>query len=100
MRMTTHVRPNRWLHVRVQTPFRDDLWALFVGNTRIFRAYVQAVLLEWPLVAKRAGQPTPPTLLYSFFEPSLSNDRRVATLPLGGDYILLSRLYFENASAR
>lgn len=91
--MTT--RPNRWLHLRHPDGFSEQDFVQFQAHCRIWRAYTQAVLAEWTVLEpKHANVPR-----YVFFEPTLSEDRRVATLPVGGAWTLGSRLTFENAAS-
>lgn len=89
------MRPNRWLHVRHPAGFDTEQFAKFEAHCRIFRAYVEAVLAEWPLL--RAGE-LPPQ--YEFFDAELSHDRTIATLPLGGEQTLGTRHQLEDMRSR
>lgn len=82
--------PNRWLHVRHPSTFSAEEFELFKALCRVFRAYVEASLAEWLLLG---GHEAPH---YEFFEPTLSSDRKVATLPVGGEWTLGTRAEFEN----
>ena len=85
-------KPNRWMRLRHPYGFTDELFAQFCALCRIFRAYVEASLAEtrcFPVGPAR----------YVFFEPELSADRRVASLPLSGTSTLGSRHGFEDMSS-
>jgi len=88
----TDEKPNRWMRLRHPNGFTDELFAQFCAHCRIFRAYVEAALDE-----ARCFPLGPAS--YVFFEPELSADRRVASLPLGGTSTLGSRHSFENMSS-
>ena len=81
--------PNRWMQVRHPRGFSAEQFELFRASCRMFRAFVEAALAEWPLLT---GEPP---LRYEFFQPELSADRTIATLPLGGAETLRSRHAFE-----
>lgn len=85
--------PNRWLHLRHPDSFNAEMYALFLCHTRIWRAYVEALLLEWPQMPQHFGTPAP---AYEFYPPELSHDRTVASLPLGGPWTLGSRAAIED----
>ena len=83
-------QPNRWMRVRHPSTFSEGEFEFFKAHCRVFRAYVEAALAE-PLLWGA------PSLRYEFFEPTLSPDRTVASLPLGGEWTLATRAEFENA---
>jgi hypothetical protein len=85
---------NRWLHVRHPRGFTPEQFDCFKAHCRVWQAYVEAVLREWEHFR---DYPAP---RYEFFEPTLSADRRVATLPVGGEWVLGTRAEFENAGSR
>lgn len=92
------VTPNRWIHLRNPDGFGDHEWSVFKANCRVLEAYVRACLKEADTfrMSSAEGYPAPD---YTFFPPTLSQDRSTATLPLGGPSNLGSRSQFENGSA-
>lgn len=86
--------PNRWLHVRHPRGFTEEQFACFKAQCRIWRRYVESVLAEWRFLERY------PAPSYEFFDPELSADRKVATLPVGGEWTLGTRADFEDAHAR
>ena len=87
-------KPNRWLHVRNRRGFTPEQFECFKAHCRVWRAYVEAVLADWRHFE------TYDAPRYEFFEPELSADKTVATLPLGGEWTLGTRSFFEDASSR
>lgn len=87
--------PNRWLHVRAPEPFTDADFDRFAAGCDIWRRYVEATLAVWNRLGNDYDAPR-----YEFFAPTLSEDRRVATLPVGGAWTLGSRAIFEDAGSR
>lgn len=89
-------KPNRWLHLKHPDGFDDELFAEFEAHCRIFENHIQTVLGNvhhlWNL--KRSVGETP--VRYVFFQPELSSDRKIATLPIGGENTLGTRASFEN----
>jgi hypothetical protein len=77
--------PNRWLHLRRREGFTPEAFERFRAHCRVVRAYVEAVLENW---SHFESYPAP---RYEFYEPELSADRRIATLPLGGEQTLGTR---------
>ena len=86
--------PNRWLHVRLARGFTAEEFACFRAHCRVWQAYVEVVLANWAYFHK--GKPP----AYAFFEPELSADRTIATLPVGGEWTLASRSDFEDSHSR
>ena len=84
--------PNRWLHVRLGREFTAEEFAKFCAHAEVWRALVEAHLARW----RRLGYEYDPPL-YEFFDPLLSVDRCVATLPLGGEWTVGTRSLFENS---
>ena len=87
--------PTRWLHVRHRGGFTDELWSAFQAHCRYFEGCANALLANW-LALGLGDRP----LHYVYFPPELSEDRTVATLPLGGDQNLGSRAAIENGLSR
>lgn len=83
--------PNRWLHVRLKREFTQDEFEMFCAHAEVWRDLVEAHLSRW----RRLGNDYDPPK-YEYFAPLLSADRRVATLPLGGEFTLGTRATFEN----
>ena len=89
-------KPNRWLHLRHLAGFNEERFAEFEAHCRIFEAYVQMALSNAQHLSnlKRSIGDSAPQ--YIFFQPKLSDDRKVATLPIGGNNTLGTRAMFEN----
>jgi len=83
--------PNRWLHVRLPREFTEEEFERFCAHAELWRDLVEAHLSRW----RRLGYEYEPPK-YEYFPPILSADRRVATLPLGGEFSLGTRATFEN----
>ena len=94
--MSASTAPDRWLHLRHPSGFSAEQFALFVAHAAIFQGYVEALLQNWQALPFHAGHPS---LSYVFFPPTLSGDRLVATLPLGGARTLGTRAQIENLSS-
>ena len=89
-------KPNRWLHLRHPNGFDDERFAEFEAHCKMFEAYIQTALSNAHHLSglkSSIGEP-PPT--YIFFQPELSDDQKVATLPIGGNNTLGTRANFEN----
>ena len=84
--------PERWMRLRHPDGFTVERFAQFCALCRIFRAYVEATLAE--TASFKFGSPS-----YVFFEAELSEDRRIASLPLGGIPTIGSGAMFENGSS-
>jgi hypothetical protein len=82
---------DRWLHLRSSAPWSAEMFDRFRSGCRLWQAHVQAVCRE-PCADLGAAD-------YEFFEPVLSGDRLVATLPVGGPWTLGSRSKFENIAS-
>jgi len=89
-------KPNRWLHLKHPDGFDDERFAEFEAHCRIFENHVKAVLgnAQYLSNLKRSVGETP--IRYVFFQPELSDDRKIATLPIGGENTLGTRANFEN----
>jgi hypothetical protein len=94
--MNAPTGPDRWLHLRHPSGFSAEQFALFVAHAAIFRAYAEALLQNWQSLPFNAGHPS---VSYVFFPPTLSTDRLVASLPLGGARTLGTRARIENLSS-
>jgi hypothetical protein len=88
--MRKTVGPNRWLRLRHPEGFSDDMFARFRAGARVWAAYVAAVLAE---------EYRPGDVQYQVFEPEISADRTVVSLPIGGTQTLGSRSDFEDVHA-
>jgi hypothetical protein len=85
--------PNRWLRLRRPGGFSDADFQLFEVQARLLVAYATELLAEWTALGKGA----PPA--YEFFPAVLSDDRTVASLPIGGANSLGSRAEIENGAS-
>lgn len=86
--------PNRWLHLRHAEGFSDDLFRRFEAGCRLWLSFAHASIDEHQRLGEPFGE-----VDYRAGPPTLSADRRVATLPVGGPWTLGSRSAFENGSA-
>jgi hypothetical protein len=90
-------KPDRWMHLRSPAPFTDEQFQQFQAHCHVFQGFVDAACASWTQLSS-THEGNPPA--YEFFEPELSEDRRTATLPLGGYQTLGSRHAFEDTSSR
>jgi hypothetical protein len=87
--------PNRWLHLRHPDGFDERAFGQFRAHCRVFRAYVNELLQNWEDIG--AGNYEAPA--YEFFEPEISADRTIVTLPIGGASVLGTHARIENGSS-
>ncbi len=90
---------DRWLHLRDPEGFDDVGFRQFESGCRLWLVFARACIaeklrLDGPPTRRGSVQPD-----YHTLPPTLSPDRRVATLPVYGEWNLGSRADFENASA-
>jgi hypothetical protein len=85
------MQPNRWLRLRHPDGFSDEMFGRFQAGCRVWQTYVQSVLAE---TFHQYGD-----VEYAFFAATLSEDRRTASLPVGGRWTLGARSHFENLSS-
>lgn len=84
--------PDRWLHLRHPEGFDQARFDAFCAFCRIWTKFVEATLEERKyILGLERGD-----VEYIFFDPILSADRKVASLPIGGTNTLGSRSHFEN----
>jgi len=86
---------NRVMHLRHPQGFDQRRFEQFRAHCRVFKAFVEALLADW----NEIGAGKYPAPRYEFGEPALSDDRTVASLPLGGEATVGSRAQIENASS-
>lgn len=84
------------MHLRHPDGFTPERFEQFRAGCRLFEAHVRTVLAEWQRLRQ---DPRAITGQYIFGEPVLSEDRRVATLPIDGSNTLGSRSEFENMNS-
>jgi hypothetical protein len=88
--------PLRTMHIRHQRPFTDAEFEQFRAHCEVFRSFVDAVFRNWSTIRKYHNYPAP---RYEFDEPTLSGDRRIASLPIRGEQTIGSRAEIENMSS-
>lgn len=88
--------PTRWLHLRHPDGFDDQRWEQFRVQHRAWEAYFTVICERWSLLR---GCPQA-AVAYRFYEPSITADRRVITIPIGGPQTLDSRASIEDEGAR
>ena len=85
--------PNRWLHLRRDDGFTEELFDVFCAGSEVFVAHAIALLRVWRRLPWNRSHPE---IEYAFFPPELSPDRKVATLPIGGPSTVGTRAAIEN----
>lgn len=91
--MNSAESPNRWMHVRQPAGFSPETFDVFCASAEIFVAHARALLKNWRRLPDNEDHPP---IEYVFFPPELSDDRQVASLPIGGRSTLGTRLSIEN----
>ncbi len=86
----------RWLHIRHPDGFPPERFEQFRAHCSVMQAYVKSLLANWIEI----GAGTQPAPYYIFYEPELSEDRKIATLPLGGEWTIGSRAIIENECSK
>ena len=71
--------PTDWFRVRHDAPFSEEAYAAFSAGCAIFQARIEATLENWEQIPSLA-KVTKPEII--FFQPELSSDRRVMSLPI------------------
>lgn len=94
--MNTGTTPNRWLHLLHPKGFSDELYSQFLVHSEVFQSYVALMISNWRRLGAGDYDPDP----YVFFEPYLSHNRTLITLPIGGEFSLATRNAFEDSSSR
>ena len=87
----------RVLHLRHPDGFSEEMYLRFLAGCRLFQAHVSITLSEWERIANAGAERVVGE--YAFGPPTLSPDRRVASLPIEGEATLGSRAAFENCSS-
>lgn len=83
--------PNRWLHLRHPEGFDEVRFDAFCAFCRIWGKLVEAYLADRRHIMGLVGE-----IEYVVFPPTLSEDRKIASLPLGGSNTIGSRSFFED----
>lgn len=91
----SELKPNRWLHLRHPEGFDEQRFSAFQAHCEVWKAYCQAVLREWSALPLMQGDAP----RYVFFDPDISDDRFIVSLPLGGTITLDSRSVLENGAS-
>ena len=86
----------RWLHLRHPDGFSPERFEQFHAHCHVMQAYVKSLLANW----NKLGAGTQPPPHYIFYEPELSEDRKIATLPLGGEWTIGSRAIIEDGCSK
>jgi len=94
--MTCDERPNRWIHLRHPSGFDEARFRAFRAHYEVWKAYCRAVVTNWSALPLLRG-PAPQLV---FFEPTLSDDRKTISIPLGGSSSLEARSVLENEASR
>ena len=88
--------PNRWMHLRQPEGFDPHMFEIFRASCDIFAEYCRATLRHQRLFGR---DPEHPHIEYIFFEPEISEDRTIVSLPIGGNNSLSSRNELENMAS-
>jgi len=72
---------NRWYYLRHLEGFTPDLFECVRSGWMKWKTHVEASIRHWPHVGMR-GVPPPD---YEWFEPGVSEDRTLVTIPVGGE---------------
>lgn len=88
------MKPNRCLHLRHPEGFSDTMFERFEAGCELWDVFVQQSLSRWARFGSPFGDAS-----YVCLPAELSDDRRVATLPLVSHSTLGSRARFEDAGA-
>ena len=74
--------PTAWFRIRHGEAFSEEAFAVFLASCAIYRARIAATLEHWDTLPTTRGLPRP---IIQFFDPELSDDRKVMSLPLRVD---------------
>ena len=85
-----NIKPNRWLRLKHSDGFDQVLFDKFVDHCHLFQLYVEA------LINSTTNLPNIENVNYIFFDPELSQDKKIASLPIGGERNIGSRSIIEN----
>ena len=86
----------RILHLRHPKGFTDSEFEQFRAHCGVFQAYVAAYLQNWNAIRTFNNYAAP---RYEFGTPTISDDRRVASLTIDGEQTIGSRAQLENYSS-
>ena len=86
------ISPNRWMRLKNPKRFTPAEFEHFRANCAIWKVHTEAVLSNWSVLS-RGDSPAP---IYIFFDPEISEDRTIVSLPIGGEWSLGARAIFEN----
>jgi len=73
------MEPTDWFRIRHRESFSEDAFAVFRASCAIYRARMAAILEHWETLPTTRDLPRP---VIQFFDPELSDDRKVMSLPL------------------
>lgn len=73
------MEPTDWFRVRHREPFPAEAVASFRASCAVYRARMEAILEHWSSLPTIASGPKP---VVAFFEPEVSGDGRVMSLPV------------------
>jgi hypothetical protein len=91
------VEPTDWFRVRHRDPFPEESVIAFRAACAVYRAKMQAVLDHWTELPLLCKTPKPEVV---FFEPEVSQDGRVMSLPVRIDRKTLgSRSLFQSTAS-
>lgn len=72
--------PDRWYYLRHPQGFTPDLLECVRSGWVGWKTHVEAVVRHWNHVSRRGGAPPE----YEWYEPELSADQNIVTIPIGG----------------
>ena len=92
------MEPTDWFRIRHADPFPPEAVAAFRASCSIYRAKMEAVVRLWRDLPSLATTPAP---VVTYFEPEVSADGRVLSLPIRlENKVLGSRALFQSTASR
>jgi hypothetical protein len=92
------VEPTDWFRVRHAEPFPPEAVVAFKASCAIYRAKMETMLQHWDHLPTVGHGPKP---VVTFFEPEVSTDGRVLSLPVRVENMTLgSRSLFQSTASR
>ncbi len=83
---------NRQLHIRHPSGFSDEVFDVFCASAEVFVAHAEALLRVFRRLPTNRDHPQ---TAYLFGSPSLSQDRRTASISITGEWTIATRSAIE-----
>ena len=92
------MEPTDWFRARHVDPFPSEAIVAFRASCAIYRAKMEAVVSHWSDLPSLSATPRP---IVTYFEPEVSADGRVLSLPVRIENMTLgSRSLFQSTASR